>query len=1268
MKILRLELFGFKSFKDKTIVAFNQPITAIVGSNGCGKSNVVDALYWVMGDMSPKHLRGHSMQDVIFSGSKDHLPMDMAEVTLVLERDPEKDPELPPQFQSSREVQVTRRYYRNGESEYYLNKTICRLRDIQEFFMDTGVGAKAYSIIEQGAIGRMVAQKPEERRLVIEEVAGIMKYKARKAETVRKIEASKLNLDRIDDIIKDLQRQLTSLKRQADKAEKYKKYSDELKSLEVRVASQEWVRRSESKQEAAAAALELRRLCEALQEKLNSERAQLEERETTLLELEGLWLEKQKQSRQAELAVKDGESQLTSLHTRHESAAQRQQSDQQSLEELETRSLELEQELQAMLERIEVLSNQARELSAKSDTAIQDIQLSREHSSKLRSEVEGCRTELHREELEQTRLTQEIQGLQRQHSQLQGRQDSFKVQLENIESKLELHTAERQSTLDSLEGAFSARSDLETEKNQVNETLLRLETQKTQRQNARDEIKAELTALKIRREHFVALDRDLDGVEAAAKSLALHLRSEGREQSLLADFMHVPPVLERSVEAVLGRHLQRIQAADFAEVERLREWLSGQGNAEARAGRMPLWLSSLSERAGRQTNSLQLDAIFLSSTQAIPSAPLSPPSHEMPGPDGLVSFVAATPTTAPEKTISKLRTVKHFLLEHPDVVGPLDQLIKNELADNERAPWLNLLGNCWVVRDRACFAELATTLADVPLNFVSLEGDVLTAEGYVDLAPVDTAAREQNAGLVQRKREIEELQRKESHVEVEFQNAQAQFDACLAETAQAKEHFRELTARLAALDPAVEKHSLFLRQVEATLARLSEKKDILSNDLTEAIREQSEISVKLQHAAEGLASAEARKGQSNEKLKAVETSLQAALALQSHKEQIHQHLTAESKKLDKEIADAQSQKAALDQEKILSAARREQLQLEVENLSQNLLELDGQIAEAKANIAALQESLQELQKAEATSAANVEQHKGELRDAQKQVEALAQEFQTVSGRIKDMEQSVAVNEVEIRNISERLKDTYQIQLEALEPAQLQELLAPGDLEELADPESAKQRVQQLRTKIENLGKINMVAAEEFDTLSRQHEYLFVQRQDLFDSMSQLQAAIDRINRESKERFASAFNAVNTAFQTTFPVLFGGGNAELRLSNPDDMLETGVEIVAQPPGKKLQSVTLLSGGEKALTAVSLIFGIFSIKPSPFCVLDEVDAPLDDANVGRFNTQVRKMAETSQIIIITHHKHSMESCDALFGVTMEQPGVSKLASARLSELRE
>jgi chromosome segregation protein len=247
LKILRLELFGFKSFKDKTIVTFNQPVTAIVGSNGCGKSNVVDALYWVMGDMSPKHLRGSSMTDVIFSGSRDAPPLDMAEVTMVMERDPEKDPELPPQFQASNEIQITRRYYRNGESEYFINKVPCRLRDIQEFFMDTGVGAKAYSIVEQGAISRMVSMKPEDRRVVIEEVAGIMKFKARKAETERKIENSKLNLQRIDDIVTDLQKQLTSLKRQADKAEKFRDLSEQLKNLELRLATREWMERSTEK-------------------------------------------------------------------------------------------------------------------------------------------------------------------------------------------------------------------------------------------------------------------------------------------------------------------------------------------------------------------------------------------------------------------------------------------------------------------------------------------------------------------------------------------------------------------------------------------------------------------------------------------------------------------------------------------------------------------------------------------------------------------------------------------------------------------------------------------------------------------------------------------------------------------------------------------------------------------------------------------------------------------------------------------------------------
>lgn len=1247
MKIRRLELFGFKSFKDRTIVSFDQPITAIVGSNGCGKSNVVDALYWVMGDMSPKHLRGHSMSDVIFSGSRDSAALDMAEVTLVMERDPSVDPELPPQFQGSLEIQITRRYYRSGDSEYFINKTACRLRDIQEFFMDTGVGAKAYSIIEQGAISRLVTQKPEERRSVIEEVAGIMKFKARKAETERKLENSRVNLTRVDDIVKDLQKQLSTLKRQAEKAEKFRAYSDELRALEVQMGCREWMDRSDARNKALLLSAELGQMRDSQETNLTETRAQLETLSLRLSELEEELATRRNATRTAELALKDLDTKIATAETRVHALEQRLDGDTKALEALELRRVELDESLGQLEGEIATVETEVLRLAGELEASTVRVDASKEKSESIREGVETTRRQLHTEELEQARVTQQIQSSQKSLGQLASREDDLKFKIESVVTELDLHQNERSATLSHLEAAFSTRTDLEQEKEGVDSRLAQLESDRGQLQVERDRIREELTVNRVRKEQLEALDANLDGVDAGGKALAKALRAqEGDAGRLLADSVRVPSLLEKAVEAVFGTHLQRVVAHDLGEVRQFQDILRASDDEKARTGRTSIWIPEITRSRLAAGGELDLNAIYLA-----PPTPV-----EIPGPDGLVSVTEVT----------RAPTVREHLINHAGVVGPLAELVKTE-PGQENAEWLSLVKNVWVVRDRDAIEDISRTLGGLPLSFVTLDGDVLTREGYLDLAPLEIKPGTASVGLIQRKREISELTARVNELEGHLVAAQDRLDACVSSIGQEKDRFRELTARLAALNPDVEKHSLLLRQVEAQLARLTEKQTLLAQDLARIGEEKAEIDGRVAELTESLTIAETRRTETQARLDDAIAELQTSLNLQREAESAHQQLSADSRRQENRLGELQTQRAGALQERTLSSGRKEHLETGIASLRTELETLGADLSAVHESKVEQTSVLETARVGEEESQTAVVSQKSQLNSTQKNVEAIGNELQDILNRLRDIDQELAVNDVEAKNLRERLREQYQLAVDELDDAKLQELASPSDLEVLADFEAAKSRVQALRTKIENLGKINMVAVEEFEEISKRHEYLFIQRQDLADAISQLVDAIDRIDRESRHRFAEAFGAVNEAFKRTFPVLFGGGQAELRLTNPDNLLESGVEIVAQPPGKKLQSVTLLSGGEKALTAVSLIFGIFSIKPSPFCVLDEVDAPLDDANVARFNTQVRQMAETSQIIMITHHKKTMESCDALFGVTMEQPGISKVASAKLGELK-
>ncbi len=1295
MKILRLELFGFKSFKDKTIISFDQLITAIVGSNGCGKSNVIDALYWVMGDMSAKHLRGTKMSDVIFSGSRDHAPLDLAEVSLVLERDPNKDPELPTQFQVNNEIKITRRYYRSGDTEYLINNIQCRLRDIQEFFMDTGVGVKAYSIIEQGAIARLVTQKPEERRTVIEEVAGIMKFKARKAETERKIANSRANLQRIDDILKDLRKSLSSLKAQATKAEKYRSYSDELKTLELRLASREWMTRTGDKIEAAQVVEKLKTEVSSNENALEELQLKLENSEAALLDMEGALDLSRATTREAEVQVKELEGRMGSLNTRKDSLREQIESHENSLEEISTRSLTLQEELVQVLADVEELTHKNEAAFADIESRIEALNVDKAQNHQIAEELQNYRKDLHEIELGQTRLTQEIQGLQNTLVNLNKRKNTLDSQLGSVQEEILSKEETKGETLSALEDAFSTRSDLEVLKNDVDADLSSLETKRVELTHIRDDVREQLTVVRVQKEHLEALDKNLEGIDASSKALALHLREQGVQDSLLVDSISVPPTFEKAVESALGRNLERVKTQSFFEIEDLRNFIAS--NDEIKTQASHFWIPGLSaqnSQASRTEVSLDNTFISLSISESETSSSDNntfansyshwamsndnqidnqfnsqvPVVHfsEKPGPDGLLervdedlarNFEAAT--NAP-----RLQSLRDYLLSRSDVIGPMNEVLKTE---SENQDWLPLVQDFWLVRNREAFALILQEVDHLPINLVSLDGDVLWKSGFIDLAPLAVGEGLQNPSLVKRKREIQELRKQELTLTEEFESAQRFLDDCQNSLNHAKSQFRELTAKLAALNPDVENLSTLLRQDEATLARLHEKLNILSQERANIEIESSELSAKVETLVANLERSEESKTQAELKVTECHSKLEEAIESLKEKESELSDLQIAHRQLGKDLSGAETKRATLEHERDSSNHRKRVIE-------EQLVEIDDEIRRCVKYIEAKLEEIsqqtikfEEAQSIETDLLQKFQLAKTNLKEDEIAFDKKNRETLRLASDIKDLQQQMAIHDVELKNLAQKLADQYHIQIDKLSDEELREVSTPLDTEEMADPQAARAHADALRQKIDRLGKINMVAVEEFDEKSQRYEFLFIQRQDVFDGVQQLEDAIDRIDRESRERFSEAYNAVNKAFQDTFPILFGGGNAELRLTNPDNLLETGVEIVAQPPGKKLQSVTLLSGGEKALTAVSLIFGIFSIKPSPFCVLDEVDAPLDDANVGRFNQQIRKMSATSQIIMITHHKHTMESADALFGVTMENPGISKVASVELGELK-
>jgi chromosome segregation protein len=745
-------------------------------------------------------------------------------------------------------------------------------------------------------------------------------------------------------------------------------------------------------------------------------------------------------------------------------------------------------------------------------------------------------------------------------------------------------------------------------------------------------------------------------VDSATKALALDLREKGKGSELLADMIHAPLEYEAVLEAVFGNNLQRLQSTQLEESLSEIDFLKNNEKLKNTSGHFRLWLPQVSST---QKNSTQE---ILSQTLMASSASENAPSEKTSFFGGLTEILSSSKESPAAATQSLL----DYLLSESEVIGPLEKILFEDEAN--KPSWSSLIENVWVVKSFHFFSKLLKKLPSLPAQvvFVSMDGGVLHPNGFIDISHRAENEDVSVHSLVHRKSEIKELSLKQSQLEEELGSLESFLKVSEKNIEDTKLQIRELTARLVALNPDLEKHSDFLRQVDSQIARLAQKQELLKIDSVKTEEDHSSNNQALNECSDKLSELEKEKLQLDDQLSQSESDLKIALHTLSQLESDFKNNEKHLQELQREIQERRQNLAGFKQESRMIQTREEQMRIEEENIIVEVGKMDG----------ILNTRIEELQNAEAQFQIWMEeesqaQHsllkiRQQVEQSQKSVEQTQEQWQQVLVEVKDLEQDNAIHDLELKNIQDKIKERYQVEFEGMDESALKELLTPGDLQEILDVTVTRDKIENLRSKIDRLGKINMVAKEEFDEKRQRFEYLFIQKKDVEDAIQQLKEAINRFDSESRERFEQSFQEVNQAFQSTFPVLFGGGNAELRLTDPSNLLESGVEIVAQPPGKKLQSVSLLSGGEKALTAVSLIFGIFSIKPSPFCVLDEVDAPLDDTNVGRFNTQVRNMSNSSQIIMITHHKKTMESSDAMYGVTMENPGVSKIASARLGNL--
>jgi chromosome segregation protein len=1185
MRIRKLEISGFKSFVDRTVVHFDTDVVGVVGPNGCGKSNIVDSIRWAMGEQSAKHLRGRAMSDVIFNGSSQRGPAGMAEVTLTFDNDdPEIAATLPLEYRDYGEIAVTRRLFRDGTSEYLINKTQVRLKDVTDLFLGTGVGTKAYSIVEQGKIGLIVSARAEDRRMLIEEAAGITKYKARKKQAELKMDQTRQNLLRIGDIVSEIQRSLASLKRQAAKAERYVAYRAELEDLILHEASHRLLEIIVRSNVERAAHEEQAEREQAARAELAAREAELEVVRLAALSSEDRAEKAQNAAFLADNEVRTLEAEITrardrlrNLEERRAAATVEQQDLVRSIADLAREKAEIEEQLLAVeheesteAERALEEHERLEELRYGERTAEQESGEQRKRLARAQADVAGAEATL--------------SGFDRRLGELSTRRVKLEDELGRLRFEGQDHEHRRaELTRHAAELAEGKRTTAE-ERARLEVELKTLRERTVESDRAVDHAKNELNHNRSRLRALEEVHARLEGVGQGVK--ALLKTKDPALLGLVADRIEAPHELTAAFAGLVGAELQSIVVRDVERGVAL--------------------LAELARTKG-----------------------------------GRAALVAARP---PYVAGAEVQAVRGH-----GVVGPLlDRLV---FAPEDEALARTLVGGAVVVETAADALRLSREGAAVPL--VARDGTVVRPGGRVSGGSGDAVA----AGMIEQKREMRELHewvaQKSGEVTALLEGQQAlrlrMTDVSTAlDRARAEAHQGELALVTAEKD---------LRRAEDQIAHADKRTATLENEI-------EELAITIEHARGEHEAART-------KLDGGRTSREEAQVALEHAEM----LAAEWRER------VLGQQSVVTERKVRVARVRERATA----MRGTAQRLGRSVDELGARIQKLDDLRDECAVGAGKAAAAIMIAREQVVAAVATAQAAHAELIAARQALDEARQALAAREADLRGLRHALADAaerarkHRTELEKLGIQHTH--LVEGVRERFRGLELArvvgdyhkrppvddnhKTRIQELTELIDRMGPVNVDAVREHAEAEKRYVYYAEQKADLDKALDDLDKAIAQMNRESKKLFKTTFDAVNATFKVLFPKMFRGGQAELRLTNPDDMLETGIEILAQPPGKKLGNIELMSGGEKALTAVSLIFAIFQVKPSPFCILDEVDAPLDEANVSRYNEAIRGMTDRSQFILITHIKRTMQSVDVLYGVTMQEPGVSRLVSVKVNE---
>ncbi|MCK1983950.1 MULTISPECIES: chromosome segregation protein SMC [Peribacillus] len=1180
MFLKRLDVVGFKSFAEKISIDFVPGVTAVVGPNGSGKSNVTDAVRWVLGEQSAKSLRGAKMEDIIFSGSDTRKALNFAEVSLTLDNETNS---LPIDFH---EVSVTRRVYRSGESEFFINNQGCRLKDIIDLFMDSGLGREAFSIISQGKVEEILSSKAEERRVIFEEAAGVLKYKTRKRKAESKLTETQDNLNRVHDILHELEGQVEPLKIQSSLAKEFLAKKDELEQIEVALTvfeieelygkweklSQELEKHNEMEEQMAgqlhdreAHLKKLRDSLATLETSINGLQEILLNASEELEKLEGrkeVLKERKKNAAQnksqLEKAIVEGEAAVERLSLQKE----------RETEILNALNLEVKGISETLHEKQKSLGLFNSDIEAMIEAKKSDYIEWLNKQASAKNEKQYLLQQLTQQEHKNAKLDMENEKFLTERMDITAKKMEYSKLMDNMTKQLEEHVSYFRNQQNKLNAAKDTYQKQETTLYKAYQFLQQAKSRKELLEEMEDDYAGFFQGVK----EVLKAKETLQGIEGA-----------------VAELIKVPKEYETAIETALGGAMQHVV------VER--------------------------EEHAREAIS------FLKKNRY-----------------GRATFLPLSVIKAREISANQLSMLK----SHSAFVGTGSSLIQYD--DRHAAIAENLLGTVMITTDLKGANDLAKMMQH-RFRFVTLEGDIVNPGGSM----TGGALKQKTTSLLSRKTELEELQQKLAAMEaktnqLEKQVKQLKVDVGVQE--QTLEQTRKTGERLRLQEQTLKGE---LREVELQERNVNERLHLYDLDKNSYLEEQQQKTARLEELEELLDSC---KSEIEGLDRLISQMTEQKQSQQSSKESLAEETNELRVMLASKRGQLQNQKEKM--ERIESDLSKETSRL-AEN-KDDLGLLTNEMTDSSSGEESLEDMAQQklLDKNGAIEGITIKkQEKNELLKEVESLELSLKEenrlYRGIVEVIKDEEVKLTRLDVELENRLDHLREEYTLSFEGAK--EQYPLMMPAD--------EAQKRVKLIKLAIEELGTVNLGAIDEYARVAERYEFLLSQKEDLQQAKDTLFQVIDEMDDEMKRRFADTFYSIREEFEQVFKALFGGGRAELKLTNPDDLLNTGVDIIAQPPGKKLQNLSLLSGGERALTAIALLFSILKVRPVPFCILDEVEAALDEANVVRFSQFLRKFSRETQFIVITHRKGTMEEADVLYGITMQESGVSKLVSVRMEE---